>query len=194
MALLGRFLPGSLPASRAQGRGSSRDGKSSRCDATAGLRDDGSGGTTCASRGETGAAAKEASARSGYGRGSVGAVMWLGMHIGQSPRIDENTVRGRLAKHQEAKLKINVGDMVHLRAKVLGYGSSKLLVSFGDGITGNVFQSSIFHVEPRALAVGDKTDCGEIVAIDGDDAWVHVVELTHKYRTTRKLLSLRLLP
>jgi hypothetical protein len=93
--------------------------------------------------------------------------------------------------------KPNVGDIVHVRAKVIGIDrddSIQVIYSVHGVFEWScsrawVENSSIVHIEPRPLAVGDRIGPhGVIKAIDGEWAWVkygddcHSTESIHKLR------------
>lgn len=74
--------------------------------------------------------------------------------------------------------KPNVGDIVHVRGEVTEMRAGMWHIEF-DNVAGPlwVISSSIVHIEPRPLAVGDYVGLaaglrGTIKAIDGAVAWV----------------------
>lgn len=88
--------------------------------------------------------------------------------------------RFELVKEEESAVEYRKGDIVHLRAEVLGLGqSAAILTSDGKRTTlcANLSHCPPVHVEERSVAVGDTVSgalCSklEVLAIVGPDAWV----------------------
>ena len=70
---------------------------------------------------------------------------------------------------------IRPGDeiLVRMTVKVSADYDGDLFLETSNGIDGYVCPEDIHSIAPpKPLVVGDNTDCGVILAIDGDSAWV----------------------
>lgn len=94
---------------------------------------------------------------------------------------------------------IRVGDVVHVRGTILQSDFDGRLWFTAGGVCGWVRPSTIVHVEPRPLAVGDKvvysdgygSGLAKIVTIVGDKAWVQTVS---DLDVVRPVVNLRRVP